>query len=470
MFFKRRHEAGSATTEEELEILSNRLEGSIYYEDKVGALNTLLKMSEIQPVATGTYALYNIIHSMKAMEDVSVQLSILRNILLCSHRLEFIDMIIKDLDCLEVLCDCIKSKKNGGDVHDLLCTLNTSELFPSQVLRIPDMAYYCVQMVRERKTGLVLSLIERDLDFKKQIVFEGIFEAALDVLGENYSRDVIHVVSRLLRDCPFNQNYFSELDWKIVTRYLSLHPEEVFDVLTALVDLKNIDVDRLQSSVHKAVGLPSMFKYRQWNLIYLVIKDNVLLTEKFIEDVLDLDEIARRHSTDTHRKQNEACVLINYLLFHRSLKIPDTGSYKVYGIQSLREQELPIDKFMRGAFEKIRRFGDMKLSTTFDMLVFIIFNFDAVLVEEMVPTFIDIFSDYTRPEAHRNLCLIALLMLEIPIERININSCGVVCSLKAMRRLLCNVNLSSEFYLIDTMAEMLLDNISDLVGRYSQDN
>lgn len=465
MFFRKARE-NAPTVEEELEILSNRLEGSVYYEDKISTLNAILQESEVHPFAVGTYALKNVIHSMEEMEEVATQLAILKNVFACSHKLEFADITVNDLDNLRILCDCIKLQKNEKEAYDLLCKLSISELFSSQVLKITNIACYCTQMVRKGKTDLLPILIKEDLNFKKQIVFEGVFENILYTLERSYSKDVMCVLSTLLRDCSFNQNYFNELNWKSILKHLPEHPEEIFGVLTALVDLKNVEVQKLQNSVYKTTGLETAFRHKQWYLIYLMLKDNNAYTTEFVENILDFDDVAKNFNRYTYRKQNEACVLIDYLL-HGNVNIPELNSYKIYAIQSLREQKIPVDILMKRSFEEIQSFDNARESAVFDALVFVIFNFDVSLSEKMVPVFINMFNDYTKPELHRNLCLISLLMFETPIESISINIYEIDYSLRKTRKILCNIDLNSEFYLIDEMIDMLLDNISALINKYT---
>lgn len=464
MFFKKESKPEAPSAEEELEMLSNRLEGSVYYEDKMNTLDALLKMSDLHPVAAGTYAMKNVIHSMKDMDEASVQLHIIRNIFLCSHKLEFVDMIIEDLDCMKILCDCLKAHKNQGDAYDILCEMSTSQLFVAQIMKIPNIAHYLVQMIRECKTALLPVLIEKSLDFKSQVVFEGIFEALLEVLGKEYSREVVSILTLLLRNCPFNQNYFNDLDWRVLRMHLS--HQEVFDVLTSLVDLKNLQYPLLQSTVYSVVGLADISSHRQWLLIYLITKDCPEYLEEFVNKALSFDDMSRTFARDACARQNEACLLLNNILLHRVVQIPDLGSYKVYVIQSLREQEMSTS-ISRRTLEEVKSFENGSPAAVFDALVFVIFNFDVSLAEEFVPSFVEMFSDYTRLKIHRSLCLIILLMLDTPLERIGINTYGVAASLRETRLFLCAIDLDSAFYMTDEMVDMLLDNIGELIGRYS---
>ncbi|WEL39165.1 general vesicular transport factor [Encephalitozoon hellem] len=463
MFFKKHTEPKPLRVEEELILLSNRLSGSIYYEDQADALSKVLEMSGVYPIEVGVHALQDVIYSMEKMEDVSIHLDILNNILGCTHRMEFIDIIVKNPETLRILCDCIKNEKKEGEIYDLLCVLSASELFPLKAIGIPGMAYHCAQMIKEKKMGLIPRLVEQDQNFKRELTFMGIFENLLKVLQDGFSKDAMSTLVLLLRDCPFNQNYFDELKWDFILKFIDKHPGEVFDVLSSLIDLKNTDCRKLQSSVYEKIDLALVLKSKRWSLLYLIIKDNRSYTEKLLETPI-FDKIEEELPKESLvRRRNEIYLLVDYLLFWNDFDASRLDSYKIYTMKSLREQSIPTGDLIERAFGIISQFDNREESATFDALIFIIFNFEKTRAEKMIPVLSGIFGDYTRPKLHRSLCLIILLMLEITVDGININRYTADHLLREARLLLCSIDLNSPLYLTNEMVDILVNNIGDLV-------
>lgn len=464
MFFKKHVEPKPLGVEEELEILSNRLDGSMYHEDRVDALNRISEISEAHPVETGVYALQNVLHSMAEMEDVSVHLSVANNVFRCTHRLEFIDITVKSSETLKILFDCIRDGKRGGDVYDLLCLLSVSESFPSRAAGIPNIAYYCVQMVRDGRMGLIPRLVDGDLHFKKELTFMGVFEELLRILDERFLREAAATLQLLLRDCPFNQNYFDELKWGVILKHVEKHADDVFGVLTALIDLKNIEFGKLQCSVHRKVELGHLVRLRRWYLLYLVVKDNLDYTKELL-DASALDSISEDLSRKTStRRRNEMYLLVDYLLLHSNFSFSKVDSYKIYTMKTLREQIIPTDSLVEKAFGVVSRFDSERRDVVFDALVFIIFNFEAGRAEGMISLLSGVFGDYTKPKLHRFLCLVVLLMLEAPVEKLGINRYTAAHLLRETRALLISIDLDSEFYLTDEMVDLLTSSIGDLIN------
>ncbi|ADM11946.1 putative vesicular transport protein [Encephalitozoon intestinalis ATCC 50506] len=463
MFFKKHEEPKALGAGERLNLLSNRLTGSIYYEDRADALEKILEMSKVYPVEVGVHALEDVICSMERMDDVSIHLKILSNVLRCIHRLEFIDIIVKNSESLRILCDCIGNGKSGKEVYDLLCVLSVSEFFSPKAVGIPSMAHYCVQMVKEKRMGLIPRLALGDLNFRRELTFMGIFENLLKELQDEFSRDAMSTLALLLKDSPFNQNYFNELRWDFLLKYIDKHPNEVFDVLSALIDLKNIEFQKLQSSVYRRIDLVVLLEFRRWDLLYLIVKDNQPYTEKLLEtSVFDkIEEWLPKETLTT--KQNELYLLVDYLLFWSNPDVSKMNSYKIYTMKSLREQDISTNDLMEGAFKIIGQLDSREETVVFDALIFIIFNFEKSRAEKMISVLSEIFCDYTKPKLHRFLCLIILLMLETPVDRVNINHYTAYHLLREARFLLCSIDLNSPLYLTNEMVDILVNNIGDLV-------
>ncbi|AFN83432.1 putative vesicular transport protein [Encephalitozoon romaleae SJ-2008] len=463
MFFKKHVEPKPLRVEEELGLLSNRLSGSIYYEDRADALSKILEMSRTYPVEVGVYTLQDVIHSMEKMEDISIHLDILSNVLRCTHRLEFIDIVVKNPETLRILCDCIKCGKKEKEVYDLLCILSTSELFPRRAVGIPGMAYHCVQMAKEKKMRLIPRLVEQDQNFKRELTFMGIFENLLKVLQDGFFKDAMSTLVLLLRDCPFNQNYFDELKWDFILNFIDKHPGEVFDVLSCLMDPKNTEFKKIQTSIYGKVDLRLVLKFKRWSLLYLIVKDNKSYTEKLLENFV-FDKIEEELSKEAFvRKRNEIYLLVDYLLFWNDFDASKLDSYKIYTMKSLREQHISTNDLIERAFETICQFDNKEEGASFDALIFIIFNFEKTKAEKMIPTLSEIFGDYTRPKLHRSLCLIILLMLEINVDRIGINHYTADHMLREARLLLCSIDLESPLYLTNEMVDILVSSIGDLI-------
>ncbi|CAD26323.2 VESICULAR TRANSPORT PROTEIN [Encephalitozoon cuniculi GB-M1] len=463
MFFKKHAEPEPLRVEEKLSLLSNRLDSSIYYEDRLDALNRILEMSKAHPIEAGVYTLQDVIHSMERMEDVSIHLGILKNILNCAHKMEFIDIVVKNPESLKVLCNCIRSGKSEKEVYDLLCTLSVSESFPDRIIGIPNIAYYCVQMAKDGRIGLIPRLSCHDSNFKRELTFMGIFENLLKVLQDRFSKDAMSTLALLLRDCSFNQNYFDELQWDLILRYIDKHADEVFDVLSALIDFKNVEFKKLQSSVYGKISLTPALKFRRWGLVYLMVRDNQSYTEELLgTPVLSKmeEDLSRGIS---NRRRNEIYLLIDYLLLSSDLDVSRLDSYKVYTMKSLREQQIPTNDLIEGAFEIVAQFDSREESETFDALIFVIFNFERSRAEKMISVFSGIFEDYTKPKLHRSLCLIILLMLETPVDRISTNHYAADHLLREARFLLCSTGLDKRFYLTNEMVDILVNNIGDLI-------
>jgi hypothetical protein len=459
MFFNRKPKMETLSPEDELELLSGRLETSMYHEDKVDSLGLILDMSKEHPVLVGTHVMQPVIRSAGEMDEVSMHISILRSILGSVYGREFVDMLLVDLQSLDILCGCIRKSKCAEDVYELLCSLSCSELFTTQILKIPSVAHCCTLMARQGKTRLLQILADGGPDFKKQLIFEGVFENIVDAFREKPSDELLIALAQLLKNCSFGQDYFIELDWTLI---LSYKKALVYRVLIELVDLKNTQIRRLQSSIYRAIGLTRPYKHGQWCLLYKMICGNPEYTGEFVDTILVLDNMLSHCSP----LSNPAVVLLEYILSYRLLKVPDVGSFQVYSILSVKDPDFDRNTKLKSAYECIIAHGGASDQCLFHTMVFILFSLDASFPEPVSLCLIEVFNDYTRPLPVRNLCLLALLILEVDAEKVPLNAHGVVECLRGLRIFLSSIDHSSTFFLTDGQTNILIENICSLVDRY----
>ncbi|KAH9410954.1 hypothetical protein HK407_09g13670 [Ordospora pajunii] len=462
MFFKRHAEPVSMCTEEELDILSNRLSDSIYYEDRVDALNEILKASKIHPVEVGVCALQSVINSMEEMEDVSMHIEVIKNTLDCVNRMEFIDIIVNNHSSLNAICTCIQENKEEESVYDLLCELSVSEAFPKCMSKISNAAYYCVRMVRKGKTELISRMIKYDVNFKKELTFAEVFENTLGMLRNGFSKEMMALLVLLLKDCTFNQNYFNELNWDVVLKYRAAHQNETGQVLASLIDLKNPDFSKIQCTVHKRIEMQSLVSSNEWRLIYLIIKDNAQYTQEALA-LISAENVANACNQKASTERNEAYLLADYLLMHDSFDLPEYDSYRICTLRCFHGKQASLESVTSKIISEIEMLDRMDMCSALDLLVFVIFNFETSWAGKITTKLIEIFNDYTRPDIHRNLCLIALMMLDTPMDSIGINRYAAAHILREARLQLCSLEYHSELYMADRMVDTLIDNVNDLI-------
>ncbi|KHN69089.1 hypothetical protein M896_090120 [Ordospora colligata OC4] len=462
MFFKRHAEPVNRCIEEELDILSNRLNDSIYYEDRLDALNEILKASRTHPVEVGICALQSVINSMREMEDVSIHIEVIKNTLECRSRMEFIDIIVSNHSSLGAICSCIQENKEEENIYDLLYELSISEAFPKCMPKIPNAAYYCVHMVKKKKTELISRLIECDVNFKKELTFAEVFENTLEVLRNGFSKEMMALLVHLLKDCTFNQNYFNELNWDAILKYRATHQNETDQVLSSLIDLKNPDFPRIQCSVHKRIEMQSLVNACEWRLIYLIIKDNAQYTQEALS-LISSENIANACNQKAFTRRNDAYLLADYLLMHDSFDLPEHDSYRIYTLKCFHGRQLSLESIASKMISEIDMLDRIDECSVLDLLVFVIFNFQASWADKITIKLVEIFNDYTRPNIHRSLCLIALMMLDTPIDSIGVNQYAAAHILRETRLQLCSLSQHPELYMTDHMVDTLIDNVNDLI-------
>ncbi|KAM0677652.1 hypothetical protein BDAP_001799 [Binucleata daphniae] len=205
---------------------TNQLEFSEYYEDKLSALENLNEIAKRNILIVGIYSLIPIIKSIKKIDECKIQSNIILKILKSYQKNEFIDIIIKDEECVNILFEyssfladilCILSKTKGSNIFDILQTSNKLEILFTNLNTSITYIKYLITNVN-----------------KEIFCHEGIFEAILEIIAENNHKICTEIVCKLLQDSLFNQNYFIELKWlEKFGKY------KINEIIVELLDKKN---------------------------------------------------------------------------------------------------------------------------------------------------------------------------------------------------------------------------------------
>ncbi|KAF9763312.1 hypothetical protein NGRA_1356 [Nosema granulosis] len=279
MFFKQKPDK-HIEEDEDLETLVLRLETSSYTEDKIDTLQLLYEFSRKDPISTGTYSLNAILDSIKDLDDIHYSIQILLTVFRSIHSLEFTDLFLKRDENIEILVE--NSSKDPEKVYEILSIMAENDRFKERLLLCKNISYYLVSGLDENRYEVLQKVIPVSEQFRKQLLFEGIFEKIESKLEARYSEWCMLLIEMLLEDKHFNQNYFIETAWTVILNYIDTRATDVFRLLNCLVDNTNGNIQYIKKNVYKFVSFDLAIKKKQYNFIYSMIYNDLFFLKEFI--------------------------------------------------------------------------------------------------------------------------------------------------------------------------------------------
>lgn len=525
MFFRQKIDK-NIENDDDLETLVLRLETSSYTEDKLDTLQLLYDYSLRDPISTGTYSLNAIIESIKDLEDISYNMKILLTVFKSAYRCEFVDLLLKKDDNIEILID--NYTKDSDMIYELLKILSESEKFTKRLILCKNVSYYLVKGLDDGKYEVVLKVIPISEDFRKQLLFEGIFEKIQSKLEDQYYELCMTLTETLLKDNHFNQNYFIETNWTVYLKYLQSKTYEVFKVLSSLVDNTNGNIHYIKKQIYRVVDFPTCVKYEQYLFIYRMIYNDLFFLNEYIaiynkvsfeesvgrilkEEMNSIADVQRESST-TSIEVTKVYLVIYYILNNQIIKFKqkdaNTALLLISEVLIYSDLYTKADEYLRSQENKQIANGltDSNYTNTFNDLLyrnitkdedlfysllliftvrdiptdclvfenipinintilFILFSFDSPKVQPITQSIVEIIYDGSKEYNLKCFCVLLCLMHDI---RLNFNDSMCLKYLKKTRFFLSSIDVQSNFFLPDDCINILLDKINEIILKYSE--
>ncbi|KAM0673201.1 hypothetical protein GVAV_003366 [Gurleya vavrai] len=432
--------------DEEVIAYTNRLASSQYVEDKLKALQNLLRISKqfILPVAV--HSMVEVIKSIESTFETNIQKQILHKIFKSQHKNEFLEILLMNDDCVYILIKNFKdfddllyllAKKNGRVLFDILAKRNELYLITNNLVYFVKIIKYLV------------------FENNRQILcFEGCFEKILEIVNDQNCNDCIDALKALLDDCINNQKYFLELKWKDkICKY------KPFKLYITLLDQRNINFKFVQNFFCNKEFIDLL----QYEFIRLIIYNNVknfIFIEEMGFDIYKTCLNLELEYTDKIKLLEEVCKYkeIDLNLFYEKNKY----FYGILTVLYLQENENAKNFIKNEDWQNEFLFNLYKLKKNHrqDNLIFLVLF--SVIKEELnldnylmiIKENIYLFSDWIKS------FLFFIISEEIYKNSIfNISYNEIIFEIQKMQIFLCN----ESFGITDKTREFLLCKIQDLL-------
>jgi hypothetical protein len=505
--------------EDNIEILISRLEHSEYVEDKMDALYELEKYADKNILETGTYGLLPLIESIPDLQDISYNLKILHKVFTSVYSDEFVDLLIKNHESLDILIS--NRKKDYEGLYNLMKVLVLNKEFCKRLVLVKNVAHYCVKQIEFGRLEMIQNMINLSHNFDKEIVFEGVFEKLINLFTDsvenhqnNLSEDIINLISKLIENNHFNQNYFIETDWN----KLPVNNDTMM-IFCGLVDNTNNNVNYIKDSLYRYIKFSKALEIKEYEYIYNMILESTKYLNLFFEIYYSDDAIrgdvttndAIRSDVVTNDVINDGLVnndvinddhindhviiIIWYLINNRILRFKKNGFeylicseiLKYYSDKLIEDSKRYTKICKKSEYDKYERsIQDNPDLLSHILLLFSFRNIDHSLnisltnINENTVIYFIILSntedikensayiidkinseniDKTLKKYYIFLCILHNI-------NINYNKFHKKKFLKDFRRLISEEDINSEYFIIEEAKNILLDKINEMICLY----
>ena len=187
------------STDEKLQVLVNRLKTSTYEEDKVESLNKIFEEIEANSLKVCNIGLFQIIESMKTMENIKPHINIFKKLIELSQGDEIISLMTKSENI------CIFKSISIKDFANILEILNSKKFY--RILASDnDIFKMITSFYKNEYHDLVINFIKFEPNLKNVMIFEGFMDILVNDL---YKTDKNYKIIRVfLENSNEAQNYF----------------------------------------------------------------------------------------------------------------------------------------------------------------------------------------------------------------------------------------------------------------------
>ncbi|KAF5140014.1 vesicular transport protein [Vairimorpha ceranae] len=470
--------------EESIDLLISRLEHSEYLEDKYDALEELEKLSAKNIIEVGTHGLQPIIFSTNELSDISCQFRILASIFTSEYSDEFIALLLKNQELIEILMN--NRHKDSTGFFNLLLILTLNLDFCKTFVKIKDASHYSVNLIDKNNIDIIKRLIKIDNNFDKEIVFDSIFEKLINGVPNNSS--FVNLILELLENNHFNQNYFVETDWyKMLTC-------GYFNILNILIDNTNNNIEYIKDNIYRYYSFDKALKDKNYEYIYKMIYKSrsyrKILSEIFYSETYeDIFTVNFEDNIEHNEEVNEFILLTYYFMHKKILKFQPTGFvYLIYSELLWDLKSIPKILISQSKYKCIVEqiyYSSHSVSRLLLLYVFrnIEFNLELSLIDfnlqtsiyhlimadtnyvlEHLSFFKEKIYDQNENVLLKKICILLCCIHEI---KINFNKAYIIENAKYIRKFLINLSLDSDFYLIDEALILIIDKINELINLYN---
>ncbi|KAK6089723.1 hypothetical protein P3W45_001225 [Vairimorpha bombi] len=464
--------------EDNIEILISRLEHSEYVEDKMDALYELEKYADKNILETGTYGLLPLIESIPDLQDISYNLKILHKVFTSVYSDEFVDLLIKNHESLDILIS--NRKKDYEGLYNLMKVLVLNKEFCKRLVLVKNVAHYCVKQIEFGRLEMIQNMINLSHNFDKEIVFEGVFEKLINLFTDsvenhqnNLSEDIINLISKLIENNHFNQNYFIETDWNKLpyeyiynmilesTKYLNLFFEIYYSDDAIRGDVTTNDAIRSDVVTNDVIndGLVNNDVINDDHIndhviiiIWYLINNRILRFKKNGFEYLICSEILKYYSDkliEDSKRYTKICKKSEYDKYERSIQDnPDLLSH-ILLLFSFRNIDHSLNISLTNINENTVIYFII-LSNTEDIKENSAYIIDKINSENI---------DKTLKKYYIFLCILHNI-------NINYNKFHKKKFLKDFRRLISEEDINSEYFIIEEAKNILLDKINEMICLY----
>lgn len=340
--------------------LTNQLEGSEYYEDKLAALKGINVIANQNAFVVGVYALEPIINAMETMDDITIHKGLLGKIFRSRDKEAFIEILIKRRSNVEILFDRYKETQN---LCKIVSNGNGECIF--NILKDRPVIHDMVDNIENSVCFLYHFITPANKEF---FIYEGLLEKLIDVINENNYKDCLKTIEYVLHDSIRAQVYFLELDW--IPR---LKNYNIVNICTNLMNSKNGNLKRIQALILSE------------NLIYL--EDGAFLHNFIFRNPTNLVEIENtgfdiyRVLSDMHEGNSNN--LITLELFSEVVKFKKVNInkiinqryfYIILSVAAVFEKETRIHTdIINNALYLLSQYSTIEPEVFYSIVLFLIF-------------------------------------------------------------------------------------------------
>lgn len=481
MFFFRKT-SHSNEDEVNIEMLILRLDHSEYKEDKIDALYQLKERVDENIQGIGKYGINSIITSINDLDDIEDSLFILSKLLNCKHNDEFIDILLKESHNIDFLI--LNKNKSKENIYKLLKCLSNHSKFTYSFIKSKYAANYVIELINEEKYDFICKIINLDIYFDKQLVFEGIFEQLIVNFLNCKDFEIIKIIIQLINKNHFNQNYFIETEW-----YKMKEDKSFILIVNALLDNTNNNINYIKDSVYKFYDINQALEKKNYKFLYFLTCQNAkyfsMLQEKFNTETLEdvIPYCCKNDDTKTI-SQNDECSyieILSYYLLNRKFLQFNHNDFSYFLISDILENEYEkiLNKIKKnsGKFQNIKNLNTDSLYNLYIILAFKCnmsdFNFDiqdfnrnTVLsflllaeknfIEQNCKNIVNIIYDESNDLIFRYYCVLICCINEINIKYNNFYKTKI---LKELRK---NI-LNNDYFIIDEALNVIVEKIGELI-------
>lgn len=251
--------------DEELRIINNRLVTSSYLEDRITAISALKTIAERNPNVVGIHSMSSVIESMQHFVHKN-HFIILEYIFRSFNGTEFKEIFLKEERYIKILINA----RNKRGTHILIVLAEIDYMKVSSVfLSSKDLFNYFIKI--DDQILKLVNCLSKNIEFKKRILKNNLFDNILLCLSEQkFIKSCFITLMNLLRNSSMSQDIFFATEWKSVLEpYMYTIPNHYFNLITLLMDSKNINFTNIQQKFNDPFILEKAIEMKRYDFLLM---------------------------------------------------------------------------------------------------------------------------------------------------------------------------------------------------------